>query len=435
VTHAAPTLAVVIPTHNRRASVEQTLRAFSSQSFLPRVVEAIVIADGCNDGTEAIARERWPVPVRVIEQTRQGAAVARNRGAATATAEVLIFLDDDIEVRPGFLSAHAQAHTPEDPARVVIGYLPPDLQGRRDFFAVMLRSWWEAMFDRMRDPGHRFAYSDLLSGNFSIRRSLFRQVGGFDETFQCHEDYELGFRLIGAGARLTFVEEAAGLHHEHSDLIRALQRKRDEGRADVALARRHGGLTSVLPLCRFDGGELARRSRLLRTLALGRPAAGDLFESQCRSMLSLLETARLRTRWRRLLDDLLGYWYWRGVGDALGEDTVAELCRANGSRQAVVYDLDLRDGLSAAVREIDEAQPEAVRLCWGSLAIGTVPPAPGAEPLRGRHLASLLRQRFARPLGETIALERQRERSTVSASPVAPAAEADVDEWCVRRGT
>ncbi len=434
-TAGAPTLAVIIPTHNRRASVERTLRAFSTQSCLRRVVEAIVIADGCSDGTMEIARERWPIPVRVIEQTRQGAAVARNRGAAAATADVLIFLDDDIEVRPGFVSAHVRAHNDDDARRVAIGYLPPDVQGRRDFFAVMLRSWWEAMFDRMRDRGHRFSYSDLLSGNFSVRRSFFWQAGGFDEGFQCHEDYELGFRLIGAGARFAVVEEAAGWHHEHTDLLRSLRRKRDEGRADVALARRHPALTPILQLCQCDVGELTRRSRLLRTLALAHPAVGDMFESQCRSMLSLLEAARLRTRWRRLLDDLLGYWYWRGVGDALGQDSITELCRTGGGPQAVMYDLDLRHGLSAAIREIEEAQPEGVRLFWGSRAIGTVPPVAGAEPLQGRHLPSLLRQRFSRPLGEALALEGQRERSAALVSPAAQPAEATTNEWVGRRGT
>lgn len=434
---AEPTLAIVIPTHNRRASIERTLRGFSNQSCLSRVVEAIVVADGCTDGTPEITRERWPVPVRVIEQPRQGAAVARNRGAAAATADVLVFLDDDIEVWPGFAAAHVRAHSGGDDRRVAIGYLPPDLQGRRDFFAVMLRSWWEAMFDRMRDPGHRFSYSDLLSGNVSIRRSLFREVGGFDETFRCHEDYELGFRLIGAGARLSFVEGAAGWHHERTDLRRALQRKREEGRADVALGRRHPPLGPGLPLCRWVGARGTRRGRLLRTLALAHPAAGDLFESWCRSMLSLLEAGRLRTRWRRLLDDLLGYWYWRGVGEALGEQTIADVCRVTRPPRSADYELDLRAGLAAAIQEIDRVRPDALHLRWGSLSIGTVAPEPGAEPLAGRHLPPLLRSGFARPLGEALARDdevnvHERGLSTLTEPRVV---EANPDECPVARGS
>jgi GT2 family glycosyltransferase len=433
VTSAEPTLAIVVPTHNRRASIERTLRAFSTQSCLGRVVEAIVVADGCTDGTADIPRDRWPLPVRIVEQPRRGAAAARNRGAAAATADVLVFLDDDIEVCPGFVAAHARAHSDGDDRRVAIGYLPPDLQGRRDFFAVMLRSWWEAMFDRMRDSGHRFSYSDLLSGNVSMRRSLFEEVGGFDESFQCHEDYELGCRLIGAGARFSFVEAAAGWHHERTDLARALQRKRDEGRADVALARRHPAVTAALPLCRWDSSHVTWRGGLLRTLALAHPGAGDLLESRCRSMLALLEAGRLRTRWRRLLDDLLAYWYWRGVGETIGDETVAQLCELARRPAPVPCELDLRAGLAAAVQTLDHVRPEALRLCWGSRSIGMVPAEAGAEPLAGRHLSSILRSRFARPLGEALVrtgeIDVQQRAASIAPSP--RAADADAGECSV----
>ena len=74
------------------------------------------------------------------------------------------------------------------------------------------------------------------------------EVKDFDEALECHEDYELGLRLIAAGARLRYVSEAAGWHHEHTTLEGALRRKRDEGRADVVLAGRHPDLAPVLPL-------------------------------------------------------------------------------------------------------------------------------------------------------------------------------------------
>ncbi len=429
-TTGGPTVAVVIPTHNRRASIERTVRTLSAQAPGPEFSEIIVVADGCSDRTREIAGVRWPVPVRLIEQTRQGPAAARNRGAAAATADVLIFLDDDIDVWPGFIAAHLRAHADER-ARVVIGYLPPELEQRRDFFAIMLRGWWEAMFDGMRHPGHRFSYSDLLSGNFSIRRALFEDVGGFNESLRCHEDYELGFRLIAAGARFAFVEAAAGWHHERTDLTRALQRKRDEGAADVALARRHPSLTPELPLCRRAEG-LTRRGGLLRHLAVVHPGPGDVLERGFRALLPVLERARLRTRWRRLLDDLLSYWYWRGAGESMKGGSVAQLCASASVRDAAVYDLDLRRGLTAAIEAVDHVEPEAVRLWWGPVAIGTIPPQPGAEPLRGRHLPPLLRRHFARPLGEALATARTCEGSITATSTVPRVPDTATDEWTVR---
>jgi GT2 family glycosyltransferase len=389
----SPSVAVVIPTRNRHAAIQRTLRAFAAQSPFPGAMEIIVVADGCTDRTRDIADANWAVPVRVIEQPHQGPAAARNRGASETSAEIVIFLDDDIEVWPGFIDGHLRAHAEGDPARVVIGYLPADVQGRRDFFGVTLRGWWDAMFERMREPGHRFSYKDLLSGNFSIRRSLFREVGGFNERLLCHEDYELGYRLIRSGARLTFAEAAAGWHHEHTDLLRALSRKRDEGRADVALAALHPALTPALPLCRV--ARLPRRHRILRTLALTQPAAGDLVAAAYRSLLVPLEAARVRTRWRRVLETLLVYWYWRGVGESISAHPSTNASQFNCVAEAPVYTLDLSSGLAVAIRTLDQERPEALRLCWGAHDIATVPPDPGTEPLRGEHLPLLLRSRYA----------------------------------------
>ena len=397
-------VSIIIPTHNRRASVERALRALAAQSCSLSRVEVIVVADGCTDGTLEISRTAWPFAVRVLDQPGLGPAAARNRGAAAATGERLIFLDDDIEPFPGFVAAHVRAHAGCDSETVAIGYLPPQLQGRRDLFALMLRAWWEAMFERMREPGHRFAYSDLLSGNFSIGRMLFARVGGFDQALRCHEDYELGVRLIRAGARLEFLPDAAGWHHDHTDLRRALGRKRDEGRADVALAGRHPDLAAVLPLSRA-GGHLARRGRLLRKVAFEYPDTGDLIEAGFRSVLPVLESARSRTRWRRLLDDLLSYWYWRGVGESLAGAPLASVSGLTAPHDIDAHDLDLRHGLDTAMRELDAIAPAAIRLLWGRLVVGTLPRHPGAEPLQGRHLPHLLRTRFAGRFAETLALQ------------------------------
>lgn len=406
------TVSIVIPTHNRLASVERTLRALATQTCPLSRVEVIVVADGCTDGTSGISRDGWPFPLRVLEQPGLGPAAARNHGAASAIGERLIFLDDDIEPFPGFVTAHLRAHADCHSATVGIGYLPPDVQGRRDFFAIMLRAWWEAMFERMREPGHRFAYSDLLSGNFSVGRMLFARVGGFDQALRCHEDYELGVRLIRAGARLEFLPDAAGWHHDHTDLQRALGRKRDEGRADVALAARHPELAAVLPLSRV-GGHLARRGRLLRKVALEYPDTGDLIEASFRSVLPLLEIARSRTRWRRLLDALLSYWYWRGVGESLAGAPLASVSGLTAPHIAA-HDLDLRNGLDTAMRELDAFAPAAIRLLWGRLVVGTLPRQPGAEPLQGRHLPQLLGTRFAGRFADTLALQQLLDREPAS---------------------
>jgi hypothetical protein len=142
---------------------------------------------------------------------------------------------------------------------------------------------------------------------------------------------------------------------------------------------------------------------MLRYLAVAHPAPGDVAEVLYRRLLGVLEATRLRTRWRRLLDDLLSYWYWRGVGESLGGRSPRELTRVPET-PPVLHALDLRRGLTHAAAEMDAVHPQGVSLQWGPLVIGAIAPEPGAEPLQGRHLRSLLRTRFAPAFRQTLAL-------------------------------
>jgi GT2 family glycosyltransferase len=394
-------VSVVIPTHNRRALLERTLASLARQSCLP--YEVIVVADGCTDGTGEVHLEP-PLRGIVMTQGAAGPAAARNRGAAAATGDLLLFLDDDVEASPTLVGAHIRAHRDAPAHGIVVGDLPPALRGRRDPFGIMLRGWWDAIFERMRQTGHRFTYADVLTGNCSVTTLLFRSVGGFDESLRCHEDYELGYRVIRAGGQITFAADAIGAHQERTDLRGALARKHAEGAADVALARKHPALWPALILA-DESRPLSRRARLFRKLAMDAPAVGDGLEWGGRLYLKVLGRARARDRWRRLLDDLLLYWYWRGVAEALEGTTLAEFRRSFDTphvEHTDLADIDLRAGLARAMQEIDRLSPAGAVLRYGSVHVGTIPPRPWAEPLAGRHLRQLLKTRFATRLAQAL---------------------------------
>jgi len=402
-------VSVIIPTLDRPDQLRRTLAALARQNYPHDRLEVIVAPDGGDPSALAgVAGAEWPFALRIAPQPvaiATGAAAARNRGAALASGTLLIFLDDDIEADADLVRAHVSAHARLENG-VVTGYLPPALDGRRDFFGVMLRGWWEAMFHRVRDPGHRFGYQDLLSGNVSLPAALFKSIGGFDASLRCHEDYELGYRLIRAGAHFAFADGARGLHHERTDLARALRRKFDEGRADIMMGRLHPALRGSLPLS--TAGPVSTRRHLLRKMALRSPRAGNPVAHVLRAALPFLEAARMRSRWRHRLDDLLWYWYWRGVGAEL-DTSVAEFllqgARASRAQGAIDIDIDLREGLEEAAQRLDAFRPDAVSILYGVHPVGRVRVKPGTEPLAGRHLRALLRRDLCVGLAEAIELE------------------------------
>jgi glycosyltransferase involved in cell wall biosynthesis len=404
-----PLATIVIPTHDRVGSVLTTLAALEAQDCGSDAFEVVVVANGCTD--DAVARlqaHEARYRLRVVPIDAPGASLARNAGAERARAPLVIFLDDEVVPSPSFVSAHCEAHhmrpgarTEPWPDRVVIGYMPAVLPASIDRFAITKQARWESRFDALRQPDHRFDYTDLFSGNFSMSRVRFLELGGFDISLRRREGRELGYRLIANGVRLVFAERAAGSHPIHPKLGRFWQQTREDAHADVQLAQQHAPLRAV-PLERSH----TWIDRVVYRVAFRAPAVGELCARWLTRCLPLLDRVGAGPTWQRTLDVVLAYWYARGLRDAVGtRDALDRLVadRANVTPgDAAGIEVDLAGGLRATLHEVDRVRPLALTLFVASRRIGRIPWRPGAERLAGRHLAGALVSEYSVPLFEAL---------------------------------
>src|SRR5690349_14383580 len=98
---SCPRVSVVIPTYQRRLSVERTLQALSAQTMPADQFEVVVSIDGSMDGTrEMLDACRTPYTLVAQWQRNRGRAAACNRGVALARGDVIVLLDDDMEPTP-----------------------------------------------------------------------------------------------------------------------------------------------------------------------------------------------------------------------------------------------------------------------------------------------------------------------------------------------
>lgn len=390
---AVPRISVVIPSRGAPPSLARLLNCLSDQT-LPAVEYEVIVAAGV---PEAEARLHVPADlpytVRVLHAPGPGAARRRNAGALAARADLLLFLDDDMAPEPALLEAHRRAHAEGSGSRVVIGYLPPlhaiGAEDRRvDWLKAQLRDWWEDVFSTMARPGHRYCYTDVLTGNLSMPQALLEKAGGFDQSFTCREDYELGVRLLHAGAELFFCPEARSWHEDRTDYRKLMQRKKDEGKADVMMARKHPEVRGTLHISR-QFSSLLWPSRLLRAVTRISPEAADRLVALLAPGLALCESLRIRSLWRVLLGGMLVHFYWRGVlAEAKGWDEVRRLADAPPSPS--IQSIDLACGVPAAMQELDRRELNGVRFVWRGLPLDAIPYQPGAEPVRSRHLLAWL---------------------------------------------
>lgn len=232
---------VVIPTCQRRDLALAAVRALESQEL--RDFEAIVVVDGSTDGTaEALRGLETSFPFAVHEQPNAGAASARNRGAAAARGEILLFLDDDMEAHPRLLAEHDRSH--REGAEVVLGHIPLHPDSPKGMLSRAVGTWAENRLRKLSAPGAELTFHELLTGQISLRRDLFRLLGGFDDAFTRDgtygdEDLDFGQRLLDAGCRVVFNPGAVSWQRYVVTPKQHLRQWRQTGSADVGFARKH----------------------------------------------------------------------------------------------------------------------------------------------------------------------------------------------------
>ena len=272
-----PSVSVVIPTYQRRDTVCDAVRALDGLDYAGPI-EIIVVVDGSTDGTAAALGQlqcRWPL--RAIEQPNAGASAARNNGAAAATNDIILFLDDDMIADASLLEEHARLH--RDGADAVIGDTPIHPASPVGFLPESVARWIAST--SVKSPLSPF---DVFTGQLSVCRALFEELGGFDTAFTNaaafgNEDADFGVRLL---ARCDVRHNPAAISRQLYVVTprQYMERARRAVAADLGFVRKHPELARELferkaysrPLTRFIYRPLARiplLPELLAGLAVG----------------------------------------------------------------------------------------------------------------------------------------------------------------------
>lgn len=255
-----PSFSLVIPTYQRRDMVCEAVRAACAIDYAGNM-QLIVVVDGSTDGTaEALKAIACKHELNVTVQENRGAAAARNRGAREATGEILLFLDDDMICAPDILKEHARMY--RSGADAVVGDFPMDSDSPEGFLSdsIAEQEHWER-------GAAALTPFDVFTGQLSVRRRVFEQLGGFDESFTANGNY--GNEDVDFGARLL---ERFTLRHNPRAICRQrtavgpreyMRRAKCVARADLRFAAKHPQLAREL----MERRGLGRNSRRLRLLS------------------------------------------------------------------------------------------------------------------------------------------------------------------------
>lgn len=176
-------VSVIIPCFNSGATIRQTVASVESQSW--KDTEIVVVDDGSTD-VETIAILDSLSDVRLVRQENAGLPAARNAGFAVATGEYVLPLDADDWLEPEAIAELVRALGEAQDASFAYSHLW--LEGEAKGVLAKSYNYFEQLFL------NQMPYSILM------RRSLWQDIGGYDETMRRgYEDWEFNIRLGASG--------------------------------------------------------------------------------------------------------------------------------------------------------------------------------------------------------------------------------------------
>ncbi|MBA3659797.1 MAG: glycosyltransferase family 2 protein [Gemmatimonadales bacterium] len=273
---------VIVPTYNRPLLLQRCLAALAVEAGGTQKFEVIVVDDASPaHGVEAVVTASGPqIPgIRYLRhEVNRGRSTTANTGIREARGHVLLLVDDDVVVEPGYLAAHLRVHRAAEPQHVaVVGNLrfPEDIV-RSSNYARYLQSRY--LGGRTAAELARLGADDLhprflLGGVTSVLREDALAAGMFDEAVRYYgcEDHMFANSLRRIGVRIVYAPEAEALHYDAVGLDWYRAKVQETARDGVPELLRHdpqfleeSAYADLLPIAR----ETDRGARLLRKVAL-----------------------------------------------------------------------------------------------------------------------------------------------------------------------
>lgn len=218
-----PTISIIIPSHNRARKLIRLLNSIEKSLFPLNYIEVIVVGDYSRD-TISLIKQKYPWIAMLNTRHELLPSAARQLGAEIASGEFLFFIDDDNILHPKTIPVLLQA------ARL---YPQLGLLGPLMLYYTSPRKVWCAG-GIVKKPFYIFAHicqdknideckhllrkniilCDYIPNAYMIKRSLLREIGGFDyRNFPiAWEEVDLALRVKKKGYLVGIIPKAIVWH-------------------------------------------------------------------------------------------------------------------------------------------------------------------------------------------------------------------------------
>ena len=245
---SGPSLHVVIVNWNSGAQLRECLGSFAAVADDAVTLARVTVVDNAStDGScdELGARAHETLPLTLVRNdVNLGFAMACNQGAAAATADFLLFLNPDTRLMPGSLERPARyLGSPHHEAVGIVGIQLIDTDGKvarntaraptaRQMIGNslgldrVLPGWFPRHFVTEWPHDETRVVDQVMGAFFFVRRTVFGELGGFDERFFVYyEDLDFALRARARGWNSVYLASAQAFHRGQGTTHAATERR------------------------------------------------------------------------------------------------------------------------------------------------------------------------------------------------------------------
>lgn len=209
-----PKIAVIVLNHNNQAIIGRCLDSLIE--FNDYGYQIIVVDNQSTDRSVRLIKEKYAHKVKLILNSKNGAASGRNLGVVAAgEVEYFLFIDSDQgPITHGWLDVYLG---------IMLQYTTVGMLGNGGGFFTE-RDLTGPTFEYYPNEAlpEKYSYRTnvdyLVAGGAIIRAAIFQKIGGFDENYDPHifEDADLSRKVIAANYQLAYCKDLAVYHLAHS---------------------------------------------------------------------------------------------------------------------------------------------------------------------------------------------------------------------------
>ena len=229
-------ISVVIASYYRHESLTDVFELFKNQTHIPD--EIIIVDQTPMEDRPKNFYEKYDLNIHLINLEKPSRNLARNIGVSKAKNPLILMIDDDILFGNDFVEQHINVMLEENVdvvngATTLRDSLPEEwpwdsknMDPVRFFLAAPNYNWQGMMLS-------------VSSCNFSIKKDIYDQVGGFDPLCPRMDDFEFGYRLYKAGAKIIHSPLPQAKHLRAGGGLRKNPLRYDRLAGAIYLHRKH----------------------------------------------------------------------------------------------------------------------------------------------------------------------------------------------------